>query len=238
MSVALQVDALSVSYDGVKAVRRISVQVHTGELVALIGSNGAGKSSTLGAIMGLVPTQCRSIQVCGQEVSALGTHLRVRQGISLVPEGRGVLTRMTVLENLQLGALPINTDTTSRQDDLEKMFGYFPRLKERISQMAGTMSGGEQQMLALARALMCRPKVLLLDEPSMGLSPIMVDSIFSVIKKVSDSGVTILLVEQNASLALEISNRAYVMSSGVVTLTGASNHMAADPRVQESYLGR
>lgn len=237
MTLALEVNDLSVSYDGVKAVRRISLHVKTGELVALIGSNGAGKTSTLGAIMGITPSTQGSVRLFGQEIGNLKAHARVRQGIALVPEGRGILTRMTVTENLQLGGYPAGSSPSQIEADIERMFTSFPRLKERANQMAGTMSGGEQQMLAVARALMSHPKVLLLDEPSMGLSPVMVEVIFSVVEKVSESGVTVLLVEQNAALALEMADRGYVMSSGVITLYGDSQALAEDQRVRESYLG-
>ncbi|MCM3563425.1 ABC transporter ATP-binding protein [Hydrogenophaga intermedia] len=237
MSTALEITDLSVSYDGVRAVRRVSLAVQSGEMVCLIGSNGAGKTSTMGAIMGVVPSTTLSIKLFGEEIGHLKPHQRVQQGLSLVPEGRGILTRMTVLENLQIGSYPARSTPVQVQADIERMFTTFPRLKERAHQLAGTMSGGEQQMLALARALMCHPRVLLLDEPSMGLSPIMVDTIFRVVEQVHRSGVTVLLVEQNAALALDIADRGYVMSSGTITLFGDANALAADQRVKEAYLG-
>jgi len=237
MSTALEITDLSVSYDGVRAVRRVSLAVQRGEMVCLIGSNGAGKTSTMGAIMGVVPSTTLSIKLFGEEIGHLKPHQRVQQGLSLVPEGRGILTRMTVLENLQIGSYPARSTSVQVQADIERMFTTFPRLKERANQLAGTMSGGEQQMLALARALMCHPRVLLLDEPSMGLSPIMVDTIFRVVEQVHKSGVTVLLVEQNAALALDIADRGYVMSSGTITLFGDANALAADQRVKEAYLG-
>lgn len=237
MTTALEITDLSVSYDGVRAVRRVSLAVQRGEMVCLIGSNGAGKTSTMGAIMGVVPSTTLSIKLFGEEISHLKSHQRVQQGLSLVPEGRGILTRMTVLENLQIGSHPARSTPVQVQADIERMFTTFPRLEERAHQLAGTMSGGEQQMLALARALMCHPRVLLLDEPSMGLSPIMVDTIFRVVEQVHQSGVTVLLVEQNAALALDIADRGYVMSSGTITLFGDANALAADQRVKEAYLG-
>lgn len=237
MTTALEITDLSVSYDGVRAVRRVSLAVQRGEMVCLIGSNGAGKTSTMGAIMGVVPSTTLSIKLFGEEIGHLKPHQRVQLGLSLVPEGRGILTRMTVLENLQIGSYPARSTPPRVQADIERMFATFPRLKERAHQLAGTMSGGEQQMLALARALMCHPRVLLLDEPSMGLSPIMVDTIFRVVEQVHKSGVTVLLVEQNAALALDIADRGYVMSSGTITLFGDSDALAADQRVKEAYLG-
>jgi branched-chain amino acid transport system ATP-binding protein len=238
MSCALEVSGLSVSYDGVKAVRKVSLEVSKGELVCLIGSNGAGKTSTMGAVMGVVPSTSASIKLFGEEISHLKPHQRVQKGLTLVPEGRGILTRMTVIENLQIGSYPARSKPDQAQKDIERMFVTFPRLKERAHQLAGTMSGGEQQMLALARALMCHPKVLLLDEPSMGLSPLMVDTIFKVVEDVHKSGVTVVLVEQNAALALDLANRGYVMSSGNITLYGQSGALAADQRVKEAYLGQ
>lgn len=236
--VALEVKDLSVAYGGVRAVRRVSLKLLKGELVTLIGSNGAGKTSCLGAIMGMVPAKVESVLFLGEDVTQSPTHQRVRKGLTLVPEGRGILTRMTVRENLQIGgAASGQSRAPSTNTDLERMLEQFPRLAERVHQVAGTLSGGEQQMLALARALMAKPKVLLLDEPSMGLSPKMGDAIFDVIKKVSRAGITILLVEQNAALALEIADRGYVMDSGVITLHGQARDLAGDERVRRSYLG-
>jgi branched-chain amino acid transport system ATP-binding protein len=236
MSVALEIRDLSVAYGGVRAVRRASLQVSEGEVVALIGSNGAGKSSTLGAIMGLVPSYGAGVRFFGASLENEPTHRRVRRGLTLVPEGRGILTRMSVLENLQVGA-GSQSPGREAEEHLQRMLAMFPRLAERTAQIAGTLSGGEQQMLALARALMSRPKVLLLDEPSMGLSPKMVDAIFDVIRRIAIERMTILLVEQNAGLALEIADRGYVMESGVITLHGQADDLAADARVRESYLG-
>lgn len=238
MSIALEVTGLSVAYDGVKAVRSASLTVGVGEMVCLIGSNGAGKTSTMGAIMGVAPSLSGTIKLFDEEIGHLKAHKRVQKGLALVPEGRGILTRMTVMENLQIGSYPAGSTQAQIQVDIEHMFTLFPRLKERAHQLAGTMSGGEQQMLALSRALMSHPKVLLLDEPSMGLSPLMVDTIFSVIDDVYKSGVTVLLVEQNAALALDLADRGYVMSSGSITLYGAAEALAADARVKEAYLGQ
>jgi branched-chain amino acid transport system ATP-binding protein len=205
-------------------------------LVSLIGSNGAGKTTTMKAITGLLPLGGGHIQLAGKTIDGQGPWDLVQQGLAMVPEGRGVFTRMTIVENLQMGAY-IRDDHAAIAEDIERVFTTFPRLKERRDQLAGTMSGGEQQMLAMGRALMSRPKVLLLDEPSMGLSPIMVDKIFEVIQDVSAQGVTILLVEQNASRALQIADRGYVMESGLITLSGDAHEMLHDPKVREAYLG-
>ena len=211
-------------------------EVHEGELVSLIGSNGAGKTTTMKAITGTLPINAGDIEYLGKSIKGQGPWDLVKQGLAMVPEGRGVFTRMTIIENLQMGAY-IRSDKSAIADDMEKMFTIFPRLRERKDQLAGTMSGGEQQMLAMGRALMSRPKVLLLDEPSMGLSPIMVDKIFEVVKDVYAQGVTVLLVEQNASRALSIANRGYVMESGIVTMTGNAADMLVDPKVRAAYLG-
>ncbi|MGE0310398.1 MAG: ABC transporter ATP-binding protein [Lautropia sp.] len=231
----LRVSDLKVAYGGIQAVKGIDLEVHEGELVTLIGANGAGKTSTLKAITGLLAPQSGDIAYLGQSIVGRPGHTLVGTGLAMVPEGRGVFARMTIVENLQMGAF-------SRADgdiaaDIDRMFGIFPRLKERATQLAGTMSGGEQQMLAMARALMSRPRLLLLDEPSMGLSPIMVDKIFEVIREVSGSGMTILLVEQNAKLALQAADRGYVMDSGLITMTEAASKMLDDPRVRSAYLG-
>jgi len=231
----LEVQGLKVSYGGIQAVKGIDLLVKKGELVALIGANGAGKTSTLKAITAVLPINGGAVQFLGQPTQGMGSHQLVGQGLAMVPEGRGVFARMTIVENLQMGAY-------SRKDrevdlDIDKMFAIFPRLKERASQLAGTMSGGEQQMLAMARALMSRPKVLLLDEPSMGLSPIMVEKIFEVIRDVSSRGVTMLLVEQNAKLALEAADRGYVMESGLITMSDDARNLLSDPRVRAAYLG-
>ena len=232
----LRVSDLQVSYGGIQAVKGVSFEVFTGELVSLIGSNGAGKTTTMKAITGLLSASAGSI-----ELNALPIHRSkpwdlVKQGLAMVPEGRGVFTRMTIIENLQMGAYSRN-DGADIDEDMERIFTTFPRLKERSHQLAGTLSGGEQQMLAMGRALMSRPSLLLLDEPSMGLSPLMVDKIFEVIQAVSAQGVTIVLVEQNASRALQIAQRAYVMESGVITLSGKAGDLLHDPKVRAAYLG-
>jgi len=235
-AVLLSVHDVKVAYGGIQAVKGVSLEVREGELVSLIGSNGAGKTTTMKAITGLLPLGGGHIQLAGKTIDGQGPWDLVQQGLAMVPEGRGVFTRMTIVENLQMGAY-IRDDNAAIADDIERVFTTFPRLKERRDQLAGTMSGGEQQMLAMGRALMSRPKVLLLDEPSMGLSPIMVDKIFEVIQEVSAQGVTILLVEQNASRALQIADRAYVMESGLITLSGDAHEMLHDPKVREAYLG-
>jgi len=232
----LKVSGLKVSYGGIKAVKGIDMEVNEGELITLIGSNGAGKTTTMKAITGSLGVEAGSIEYLGQPIKGQGAWDLVKQGLAMVPEGRGVFTRMTITENLLMGAY-IRSDKAGIEADIERMFGIFPRLKERKDQLAGTMSGGEQQMLAMARALMSQPKVLLLDEPSMGLSPIMVDKIFEVVRDVSAQGVTIVLVEQNAQRALQIADRGYVMDSGLITMTGAGKDLLTDPKVREAYLG-
>ena len=227
----LKVKGLKVAYGGIQAVKGVDFEVHEGELVSLIGSNGAGKTTTMKAITGTLPINAGDIEYLGKSIKGQGPWDLVKQGLAMVPEGRGVFTRMTITENLQMGAY-IRNDKEGILADIEKMFTIFPRLRERKDQLAGTMSGGEQQMLAMGRALMSRPKVLLLDEPSMGLSPIMVDKIFEVVKDVYAQGVTVLLVEQNASRALSIANRGYVMESGIVTMTGDAKDMLTDPKVR------
>jgi branched-chain amino acid transport system ATP-binding protein len=232
----LKVSGLKVAYGGIQAVKGVDFEVHEGELVSLIGSNGAGKTTTMKAITGLLGIHGGDIQYLGRSIRGRGPWDLVRDGLAMVPEGRGVFTRMSITENLQMGAY-IRTDDAEIARDLDKVFGIFPRLKERRTQLAGTMSGGEQQMLAMGRALMSRPKVLLLDEPSMGLSPIMVDKIFEVVREVHAQGVTVLLVEQNASRALQIADRGYVMESGVITMAGNARQMLDDPKVRAAYLG-
>lgn len=232
----LKVTGLKVSYGGIQAVKGVDFEVREGELVSLIGSNGAGKTTTMKAITGTLAIAAGDIEYLGKSIRGQGPWDLVKQGLAMVPEGRGVFTRMTILENLQMGAY-IRTDKAGILSDIERIFTIFPRLRERRDQLAGTMSGGEQQMLAMGRALMSRPKVLLLDEPSMGLSPIMVDKIFEVVRDVYAQGVTILLVEQNASRALAIANRGYVMESGIVTMTGEGKQMLNDPKVRAAYLG-
>jgi branched-chain amino acid transport system ATP-binding protein len=232
----LKVSGLKVAYGGIQAVKGVDFEVHEGELVTLIGSNGAGKTTTMKAITGLLAMNDGDIQYLGQSIRGKGAWDMVKQGLAMVPEGRGVFTRMTITENLQMGA-HIRNDKPEIAADMDKVFTIFPRLKERKDQLAGTMSGGEQQMLAMGRALMSRPKVLLMDEPSMGLSPIMVDKIFEVVRDVHKQGVTILLVEQNASRALEIADRGYVMESGLITMNGDAKEMLNDPKVRAAYLG-
>jgi len=232
----LKVKGLKVAYGGIQAVKGVDLEVREGELVSLIGSNGAGKSTTMKAITRTLAIQAGDIEYLGQSILAQGPWDLVKQGLVMVPEGRGVFARMTIIENLQMGAY-IRSDSAAVANDMEKMLDLFPRLRERKDQLAGTLSGGEQQMLAIARALMSRPKVLLLDEPSMGLSPIMVDKIFEVLQEVHAQGVTVLLVEQNASRALAIADRGYVMDSGLITMTGAGRDMLEDPKVRAAYLG-
>jgi branched-chain amino acid transport system ATP-binding protein len=232
----LKVSGLKVAYGGIKAVKGIDLEVNEGELISLIGSNGAGKTTTMKAVTGSLGFEGGDIEYLGKSIKGKGAWDLVKQGLAMVPEGRGVFTRMTITENLQMGAY-IRNDKAGIADDIERMFGIFPRLRERKDQLAGTMSGGEQQMLAMARALMSQPKVLLLDEPSMGLSPIMVDKIFEVVRDVSAQGVTILLVEQNAQRALQIADRGYVMDSGEITMTGSGKDLLTDPKVREAYLG-
>ena len=235
-NILLKVSGLKVGYGGIQAVKGVDFEVHEGELVTLIGSNGAGKTTTMKAITGGLPFTEGDIQYLGKSIKGQGAWDLVHQGLAMVPEGRGVFTRMTILENLAMGAY-IRNDKAEIAADVDMVFQTFPRLKERKDQLAGTMSGGEQQMLAMGRALMSRPKVLLLDEPSMGLSPIMVDKIFEVVKDVSSKGVTVLLVEQNASRALGIADRGYVMDSGLITMSGDAKIMLSDPKVREAYLG-
>jgi len=232
----LKVKGLKVAYGGIQAVKGVDFEVHEGELVSLIGSNGAGKTTTMKAITGSLPINDGDIEYMGKSIRGQGPWDLVKQGLAMVPEGRGIFTRMTILENLQMGAY-IRNDKAEIQLDIEKVFGIFPRLKERKDQLAGTLSGGEQQMLAMGRALISRPKVLLLDEPSMGLAPIMVDKIFEVVRDVSAQGVTVLLVEQNASRALAIADRGYVIDSGLITMTGDGKTMLKDPKVRAAYLG-
>jgi branched-chain amino acid transport system ATP-binding protein len=231
----LKVSGLKVAYGGIQAVKGVSFEVNEGELVSLIGANGAGKTTTLKAITGLQPVAAGEIEYLGQSIKGQGAWDLVKQGLVMVPEGRGVFSRMSITENLLMGAF-VRKDKEI-DADIDKVFAIFPRLKERRNQLAGTMSGGEQQMLAMGRALMARPKVLLMDEPSMGLSPIMVDKIFEVVADIAKQGVTILLVEQNASRALQLANRGYVMESGEVTMSGEASALLNDPKVRAAYLG-
>ncbi len=234
-TVMLKVNGLKVAYGGIQAVKGVSFEVRQGELVSLIGANGAGKTTTLKAITGTQAAAAGEIEFIGRSVKGQGPWDLVKQGLVMVPEGRGVFARMTITENLLMGAYVRDDDEV--QADIDKVFAIFSRLKERATQLAGTMSGGEQQMLAMGRALMARPKVLLLDEPSMGLSPIMVDKIFEVVADIHSRGTTVLLVEQNASRALQLANRGYVMDSGEVTMSGEAKSLLADPRVRAAYLG-
>jgi branched-chain amino acid transport system ATP-binding protein len=231
----LKVNQLKVAYGGIQAVKGVSFEVREGELVSLIGANGAGKTTTLKAITGTQPVGAGSIEFLGKTINGQGAWDLVNQGLVMVPEGRGVFSRMTILENLQMGAY--TRKDKEIEADIDKVFATFPRLKERRLQLAGTMSGGEQQMLAMGRALMARPKVLLLDEPSMGLSPIMVDKIFEVVADIHSRGTTVLLVEQNASRALGLADRGYVMESGEITMSGPAKNLLADPKVRAAYLG-
>ncbi|WP_076593674.1 ABC transporter ATP-binding protein [Herminiimonas arsenitoxidans] len=234
----LKITGLKVAYGGIQAVKGVDLEVNKGELITLIGANGAGKTTTLKAITGTLP-DCRvegHIEYLAQPIKGLRSFELVRKHLAMVPEGRGVFTRMSIQENMLMGAFT-RDDKAGIAADIDKWFDIFPRLKERAAQMAGTLSGGEQQMLAMARALMSHPNLLLLDEPSMGLSPIMVEKIFEVIRTVSAQGITILLVEQNAKLALQAAHRAYVMESGLVTMQGDAQHMLNDPKVREAYLG-
>jgi branched-chain amino acid transport system ATP-binding protein len=235
-SLMLRVSGLRVAYGGIQAVKGISFEVRAGELVSLIGANGAGKTTTLKAITGTQPSSGGQIEFMGRSITGQGPWDLVRQGLVMVPEGRGTFTRMSITENLQMGAF-VRDDDAAIASDIDRVFGIFPRLKERRHQLAGTMSGGEQQMLAMGRALMARPKVLLMDEPSMGLSPIMVDKIFEVVDEIHRQGTTVLLVEQNASRALQLASRGYVMDSGEITMSGNARDLLDDPKVRAAYLG-
>lgn len=232
----LQVSGLKVSYGGIAAVKGIDFDIKPGELVALIGANGAGKSSTLNALAGIIQVSGGEIEFNRNSVSHLPAYDLVKRGLSLVPEGRGVFKRMNVFENLQMGAF-LQQNPAEFKRLLDQVYTFFPRLKERSSQISGTLSGGEQQMVAMGRALMAQPKLLLLDEPSMGLAPLMVETIFNVISTLTKTGMTILLVEQNARLALQLAQRAYVMESGLITLAGSGTELMADARVRKAYLG-
>ncbi len=234
--ILLKISGLQVAYGGIQAVKGVDLEVREGELVTLIGSNGAGKTTTMKAITGGLTPLAGAVEYMGKNIAGRGAWDLVKQGLAMVPEGRGVFARMTITENLQMGAYT-RSDKAEIAAGIERAFATFPRLKERKDQLAGTMSGGEQQMLAMARALMSQPKLLLLDEPSMGLSPIMVAKIFEVVREVSAQGVTVLLVEQNAKLALQAADRAYVMESGLITISGDAKQMLNDPKVRAAYLG-
>jgi branched-chain amino acid transport system ATP-binding protein len=233
--VLLRIGGLKVAYGGIQAVKGVDLEVRQGELVSLIGANGAGKTTTLKAVTGTQPVAAGRIEYAGRDIAGQGPWDLVRQGLVMVPEGRGTFTRMTIVENLQMGAFTRSDGEIAA--DMDRVFELFPRLKERAKQLAGTMSGGEQQMLAMGRALMARPRLLLLDEPSMGLSPIMVDKIFEVVADIHRRGTTVLLVEQNASRALALASRGYVMDSGEITMSGAGAELLRDPRVRAAYLG-
>ena len=232
----LALERLAVAYGGIQAVKGIDIVVADGELVCLIGANGAGKTTTLKGICGLLPIKSGTIHYGGENITGRPSFQLVRRGLAMVPEGRGMFGALTIEENLAMGAY-VRTDRAAVKADVERVFGLFPRLKERRRQTAGTLSGGEQQMLAMGRALMSRPRLLLLDEPSMGLAPLMVQKVFETIIGVSKEGVTILLVEQNAKLALEVSDRGYVMESGAITLKGEASALLHDPKVRAAYLG-
>lgn len=233
MTVLLSVRQLQVAYGGIQAVKGIDLEVNEGELVCLIGANGAGKTSTLNCLGGLLKPSGGEIIYQGQDLQRIATHERVKHGLALVPEGRGIFPKLTVAENLRMGAYA----RTLQVGELEQAYERFPRLFERKEQLAGTLSGGEQQMLAIVRALLSKPKLLLLDEPSMGLAPLMVQKIFETIAEVTKEGVAVLLVEQNAKAALQLAQRAYVMESGNISLSGDAKALAADPRVRAAYLG-
>jgi branched-chain amino acid transport system ATP-binding protein len=232
----LQLKELKVAYGGIQAVKGIDLHVTEGELVCLIGANGAGKTTTLKGITGLQPVKSGKIHYAGEDITGKPAFKLVRKGLSMVPEGRGVFGALTIEENLAMGAYA-RDDRAAIKEDVERVFALFPRLKERRKQTAGTLSGGEQQMLAMGRAMMSRPKLLLLDEPSMGLAPLMVQKVFETVVAISKEGVTILLIEQNAKLALEVSSRGYVMESGEITLQGEASKLLSDPKVREAYLG-
>ncbi len=232
----LELSGLEVAYGGIKAVKGIDLVVEKGELVCLIGANGAGKTTTLKAICGLSPTRGGTVRYDGHEITGTPSYQLVERGLAMVPEGRGVFRQLTVAENLAMGAY-VRKDRGAVQRDLEHVYKLFPRLAERHSQSGGTLSGGEQQMLAIGRAMMSRPKLLLLDEPSMGLAPLLVQKIFETVRKISLEGVTVLLIEQNARLALEVANRGYVMETGTITLSGPAADLLANPKVREAYLG-
>ena len=232
----LDTRALEVSYGQIKAVKGIDIEIKQGELVCLIGANGAGKTTTLKALSGMLPPSQGEIRFDGERITGTPSHALVRRGIALVPEGRGIFGRLTVEENLRLGAYA-RRDSAGIRQDLARAYGLFPRLAERRRQFAGTLSGGEQQMLAIGRALLSRPRLLLLDEPSMGLAPMLVQKIFEIIRKIAAEGVTLLLVEQNAKLALQVSHRGYVLESGRVALADTASALLNNPRVRQAYLG-
>ncbi len=230
----LKIDDINVYYGAIHAIKGVSFEVSEGEIVTLIGANGAGKSTTLNTISGLLRSKTGSIEFMGENISAVAPHKIVQHGLAQVPEGRRIFLQMTVQENLEMGAF---TQSGDLSDDLERVFEHFPRLKERRRQIGGTLSGGEQQMLAMGRALMSHPKLLMLDEPSMGLAPILVEQIFEIISRLHETGTTILLVEQNAQMALSVADRAYVLETGKITLSGTGKELAASEQVKKAYLG-
>ena len=232
----LQLSGVQIAYGGIQAVKGIDLELYKGELVCLIGANGAGKTTTLNAIAGVLPLAGGQILYEGENLKGVPAHRRLRRGIALVPEGRGIFSRLTVEENLRMGAYSRN-DTAGIEADMQRVFEMLPRIKERLAQVAGTLSGGEQQMVAIGRALLSKPRLLLLDEPSMGLAPLIVEKIFEVVQSVAKAGVTILLVEQNANLALGFAQRAYVMESGRITLSGSGEELLSNPKVRAAYLG-
>lgn len=232
----LNIQNLTTSYGQIKAIRGITLEVPEGKIVSLIGANGAGKTTTMRTIAGQLKPEAGTITFCGKRIEGSRPHQIVKAGLALVPEGRAILGKMTVLENLEMGAFQRN-DAQGIKDDMEKMMTWFPILKERLSQLGGTMSGGQQQMLAIARALMSRPKLLLLDEPSMGLAPIVVADIFKVIKEINAEGTTVLIVEQNVKQALKIADYGYVLEAGQIVLDGTGESLLNDERVKEAYLG-
>ncbi|MCC7006371.1 MAG: ABC transporter ATP-binding protein [Ottowia sp.] len=232
----LEINDLRVNYGCIEAVKGINLEINQGELISLIGANGAGKTTTMKAITSLQAASGGEVRYLGQSIRGVASHELVKRGLVMVPEGRGIFARMTITENLKMGAY-LRKDKEAIARDIKRMFDLFPRLAERANQLAGTMSGGEQQMLAMGRALMAQPKLLLLDEPSMGLSPLMVAKIFEVVRQISSDGVTILLVEQNARQALQAAHRAYVMDSGTITLSGEASTLLHDPKVRAAYLG-
>ena len=236
MGTMLKINDINVFYGAIHAIKDVSLEVNKGEIVTLIGANGAGKSTILRTISGLLKPKSGTIQFEGQEIAGMPAHEIVKTGISQVPEGRRIFAEMSVQENLELGAF-IRKDKDGIKEDMEKVFVRFPRLKERIGQLAGTLSGGEQQMLAMGRALMSRPRLLLLDEPSMGLAPLLIKEIFAIIQDINKAGTTVLLVEQNANMALSIAHRAYVLETGRITLSGDAKKLAASDEVRKAYLG-
>ena len=232
----IKIDDLVVSYGGIEALKGVSLEVPSGKIVTLVGANGAGKSTTLKSIVGLVKPKSGSINYEGTDLTKLKTEAMVKEGIALVPEGRRVFTDLTVLENLKIGAY-LRKDKKGIEEDLEKVYSLFPRLKERAWQVSGTLSGGEQQMLAIGRALMCRPKLIMMDEPSLGLAPIIVKELFGIIKKINEEGMTVLLIEQNANAALKIADIGYIMETGRIILKGEGKDLVNNEEIKKAYLG-